>query len=204
MAKAIAGFSRTQAEGEKARAALTEAGFTPNEVSFLAGDTRVHDAPKAAPALEETGSESEAGTDAFVGGAIGLAAGLIAVVLPGIGPLIAAGPLAGAIGGMAAGTAAGGIIGILKDHGVSEEEAAFYAEGVRRGGALVTVHGVDKKREKTARKILDQSGAIEVENSPTSGGLPVGAALTPRYFAPDNGGYLPSMGNSFFSSSPFG
>jgi hypothetical protein len=64
---------------------------------------------------------------------------------------------------MTAGAAAGGLYGILKDHSVSEDEAEFYAEGVRRGGALITVHGVEEKRETEARKILDQNGAIEVQ-----------------------------------------
>jgi hypothetical protein len=161
MAQTIAGFFRTQAEGEHANAALMQAGFSQDEVSFIAGDTRGHGLPKVGPSVKE--AESEAGSDAIVGGIIGLAAGMIAVVLPGIGALIAAGPIAGAIGGMTAGAAAGGVIGFLKDHGVSEEQAEFYEEGVRRGGALVTVQGVDGDREKAARKILDESGAIEVE-----------------------------------------
>ena len=161
MAKAIAGFFRTQAEGERAKTALHQAGFSQDEVSFMAGDTRGHETPAIGPAVK--GAESEAGSDAVVGGIIGLAAGMIAVVLPGIGALIAAGPIAGAIGGMTAGAAAGGVIGLLKDHGVSEEQAEFYAEGVSRGGALVTVHGVEGDREKTARDILDKAGAIEVE-----------------------------------------
>ena len=163
MAKAIAGFFRTQAEGEAAKNALYEAGFSRDEVGFVAGDTRGHTTPAVGPVLKDAGTESEAGTDAFLGGAIGLTAGVIAFAIPGIGPLIAAGPLAAAIGGLTAGVAAGGIIGLLKDHGVSEEEAEFYAEGVHRGGALVTVHGVTEDREKSARKLLDEAGAIKVE-----------------------------------------
>jgi hypothetical protein len=164
MAKAIAGFFQTQAQGEVAKTALQRAGFTEQEVSYLAGDTRGHNTPAVGPALKDAGSESEAGGDAFVGGAIGLAAGVVAAVLPGIGPLIAIGPFAAAISGLAAGAAAGGLIGILKDHGISEEEAEFYAEGVRRGGALITVHGVeDDERKKLAQETLKDSGAIEVE-----------------------------------------
>jgi hypothetical protein len=163
MAKAIAGFFRTVAEGEKAKEALHQSGFTLDEVGFVAGDTRGHQTPKVGPSLKEEGSESEAVSDAFVGGAIGLAAGLFAVLVPGFGFLIAAGPLVGAFGGLTAGVAVGGLVGILKDHNISEEQAEFYAEGVRRGGALVTVHGVTEARETEARKILDRSGAIEVE-----------------------------------------
>ena len=163
MAKTIAGFFRTKAEGESATQALQQAGFSNQEISFMAANPRETGLPKVGPVLKDSGSESEAASDAFIGAAVGLAAGVIAVVLPGIGPLIAAGPLAGAIGGLTAGAAAGGIIGLLKDHGISEDEAEFYAEGVRRGGALVTVHGVDEEREKKARQIFDQAGAIDTE-----------------------------------------
>jgi hypothetical protein len=68
---------------------------------------------------------------------------MIAVALKGIGPLIPAGPIAGAIGGLTVGAAAGGIIGLLKDHGFTEEEAEFYAEGVRRRGSLLTLLAKD-------------------------------------------------------------
>ena len=146
-----------------ARQALYQAGFTGNEVGFLTGDTRGHQTPAVGPALKDEGSESEAVSDAFIGGAIGLAAGLFAVLLPGFGWLMAAGPLVGAFGGMTTGVAVGGLFGILKDHGISEDEAEFYAEGVKRGGALITVHGIEEKREDEARKILDHCGAIEVE-----------------------------------------
>jgi hypothetical protein len=162
MAETIAGFFRTRTEGEAAQEALLSAGFTRNEINFLAGDTRRQDPPAVGP-VETVGADSEAGEDAWLGGAVGLAAGMIAVALPGIGPLIAAGPIAGAIGGLSVGAATGGIIGLLKDQGVSEEEAEFYAKGVRRGGSLVTVHDVSAKRAKEARKILDKAGAIEVE-----------------------------------------
>jgi uncharacterized membrane protein len=161
MAETIAGFFNTQAAGQHARTTLLQAGFLKNQVSFLAGDTRGHQTPDIGPVLKE--SESEAGDDAFKGAAIGLLAGTVALFLPGIGPVLAAGPLAAWIGGMTAGAAAGGITGLLKDHGISDEDAQFYAQGVARGGALVTVHDVSPEREKIARKILDESGAIGTE-----------------------------------------
>jgi hypothetical protein len=162
-AKAIAAFFRTRPEGESAREALYQAGYSTDEVSYLAGDTSGHETPKVGPPVRDSGTQSEAGADAFVGGVVGLAAGAVLSVIPGIGPLLAIGPIAGAIGGLTAGVTAGGIIGLLKDHGISEEKAEFYAEGVRRGGALITIHGVNEEREKEARKILDEAGAMEVE-----------------------------------------
>lgn len=98
-----------------------------------------------------------------MGSAIGLAAGLVLLVIPGVGPFLAAGPLAAAMGGIVAGAGAGGIIGLLRDNGVSEEEAAFYEEGVKRGGSLVTVRGVTEAGEKKARQIMQKCGSIEAE-----------------------------------------
>ncbi len=160
----ISGFYRTREEGTTARNALLAAGYLPNEISFLAGDAKGqgHETPAVGP-IVDAGAESEAPRDAWIGGVAGLAAGAIAMVLPGIGPLIAIGPLAGAIGGLGVGAAAGGVVGLLRDQGVSKEEAEFYAEGVARGGALVTVHDVSGDRATEAQKILDSHGAIKVE-----------------------------------------
>jgi hypothetical protein len=160
---AIAGFFRTRAEGEEAEHALLYGGFTREEVSFLAGDTAGHQTPAVGP-LEGVGAESEASRDAFIGGAVGLAAGVVAAIVPGLDALTAAGPLAGAIGGMGIGAAAGGIIGLLRDHGISQEEAQFFAEGVKRGGALVTVHDVDNNRAREARTIMERYGALDTED----------------------------------------
>jgi len=121
MAETIAGFFSTLAEGQRARAALLQAGFPKNQLSFQAGDTRGHKTPDIGPVLKE--SESESGEDALKGAAIGLAVGMVTLFLPGIGPVLAAGPLAAYIGGMAGGAAIGELIGVFKDHGVSEEEA---------------------------------------------------------------------------------
>jgi hypothetical protein len=57
---------------------------------------------------------------------------------------------------LGAATATGGIIGALTEAGVSEEDAHTYAEGVRRGGALVTARVPDTDRAKFDA-MLDQS-----------------------------------------------
>jgi len=162
MSKAIAAFFTTRGEAEAAHRDLLEKGFPSEQVSLLTQRPADHAVTVAGPKFE-TGAESEAGTDAWIGGAIGLAAGMIAVVLPGIGALIAAGPIAGAIGGMGIGAAAGGIVGLLKDHGVPEEEVAFYEEGLRRGGALITVNQMTEDEATVARDILEQNGAADIE-----------------------------------------
>ncbi|NEX94996.1 hypothetical protein G3573_19645, partial [Caulobacter sp. 17J65-9] len=49
----------------------------------------------------------------------------------------------GAVAGAAVGGATGGLIGALTHAGHTEEEAHVYAEGVRRGGALVSMRVAD-------------------------------------------------------------
>jgi hypothetical protein len=164
MANAIAGFFRTRSQGEAAQQALLSSGFSPNQVSFVAGDTAPNRKPPAIGPLQEVGAENEAADDAFLGGVVGLAAGMVAVAIPGVGPLIAAGPLAGAIGGLSIGAAAGGLIGLLRDHGISQDEAEFYAEGVKRGGSLVTVQNVSDDQASAAESRLKEMGAVDVED----------------------------------------
>jgi hypothetical protein len=162
MTKTIAGFFKNRSEGETACRKLLDSGFTSDEVSFVSGDTEGHEIPALGP-IPGTGADSEVPEDASLGSVIGLAAGLVLLVVPGVGPFLAIGPLAAAMGGVAAGAAVGGLVGLLRDHGVSKEEAEFYEEGIRRGGSLVTVRGVSEEREKKAREIMQKSGSIETE-----------------------------------------
>jgi len=69
--------------------------------------------------------------------------------------------LVGAVAGAAVGGATGGIIGSLTTAGVPETDANVYAEGVRRGGALVTVR-VDEIRETEVRSILLRQRAVDL------------------------------------------
>ena len=63
----------------------------------------------------------------------------------GLGPIVAAGWLVAALTGAGVGAAAGGLLGALTGSGLSEEESHVYAEGVRRGGNLVTVRTDDSR-----------------------------------------------------------
>jgi hypothetical protein len=66
------------------------------------------------------------------------------MAIPGVGPVVAAGWLVAALTGAAAGGATGGLIGALTQQaGISDEEAHVYAEGLRRGGALVSAKVAD-------------------------------------------------------------
>ena len=92
------------------------------------------------------GAGKGAGIGAGVGGTAGLLAGLGLLAIPGLGPVVAAGWLAATAVGAAAGAAAGGVVGALTEAGVSEEDAHSYAEGVRRGGTLVSARVADADR----------------------------------------------------------
>lgn len=138
---------------------LEAANIPQADISLVAHRSYVSEESNAA-----AGAETGAGTGAAIGGGVGLLAGLGILAIPGLGPVVAAGWLAtaavGAIAGAAAGGATGGLIGSLTTAGVSEEEASFYAEGVRRGGALVTAR-VDERLVATAEAIMQRHGRVD-------------------------------------------
>jgi hypothetical protein len=102
------------------------------------------------------GAGKGAGIGAGVGGAAGLLTGLGLLAIPGLGPVVAAGWLVSTALGAAAGAATGGIVGALTEAGVSDEDASRYAEGVRRGGTLVTARLAEKDKARL-ETVLDQS-----------------------------------------------
>jgi hypothetical protein len=114
------------------------------------------------------GAATGAGIGASLGGVAGLLAGLGLLAIPGIGPVVAAGWLASTAAMAAAGGTAGGLIGALTQSGTDENEAHAYAEGVRRGGTLVTARVPDADRaryeailDRSAVNIRDRSAAWE-------------------------------------------
>jgi len=111
-----------------------------------------------------SGAAKGAGTGGVLGGGVGLLAGLGLLAIPGIGPVVAAGWLAstaaGAVIGAAAGGAAGGLLGALKASGVDEKDAHVYAEGVRRGGTLVSAR-VDEADVALVEDVLNRQSGID-------------------------------------------
>jgi hypothetical protein len=142
-------------------AELEAKGVPDRHISIIANDPD-HVDTKGEHVAKDAGIGAGAG--AALGGGAGLLAGLGMMAIPGVGPVVAAGwlvaTLAGAAAGGAAGAAAGGIIGALTAHGISEEEAHVYAEGVRRGGALVSVK-TDDKWIGVAREVMDRHRFVD-------------------------------------------
>jgi uncharacterized protein (TIGR02271 family) len=64
--------------------------------------------------------------------------------------------------GAGVGAAAGGLIGGLTAAGVPDEDAQYYAEGVRRGGTLVMVAAEENKAQQ-AYDIMMRHGAVDID-----------------------------------------
>jgi hypothetical protein len=150
-------ISRLYDNHEDARAAvraLEDAGVPHGDISILASnadnwyspDRKVDTYPDRDLDGRDDRAEAAgagAGIGATVGGAAGLLAGLGIMAIPGVGPVVAAGWLVATLAGAAAGGATGGVVGALTQAGVGKDEADIYAEGLRRGGAVVSARVPD-------------------------------------------------------------
>lgn len=144
---------------------LIDNGFERERVSIVANDARSQYRDiEGAGAGKDMASDvgAGAGIGAVLGGIAGLVVGLGAFTIPGIGPLIAAGPLATTLAGLGVGAAAGGLVGALTNLGIPEEDAQTFAEGVRRGGTLVTVE-TDDERSNLAVDIINRHNPVDME-----------------------------------------
>jgi len=142
--------------------ALRDGGFTPEQVSVVARDARATKelAENTDMVSEDAGKGAVVGT--VLGGLAGWLVGISALAIPGIGPIVGAGIIGTTLAGAGIGAAAGGLIGALVGMGIPEEDANFYAEGVKRGGVLVTVQTSDD-RANDALNIMRSSNAVDVD-----------------------------------------
>ncbi len=144
-------------EAERAVIELERVGIPHGDISLVSHQSdRKHANAKVREPKDLTAGEAagrDAGAGAALGGVLGAGGGVLAglglLAIPGLGPVVAAGWLASAAVGALVGGAvlagAGGIVGALTNEGVSKEEAEIYAEGVRRGGTLVSAKIADDK-----------------------------------------------------------
>ena len=140
---------------------LESAGVAHSDVSIVSNDD-AHSQYRDAEGGHVSGTGTGASLGTLLGGGAGLLAGLGMLAIPGLGPVVAAGWLASTLVGAGIGAAAGGLVGSLTDVGVSETDAHAYAEGVRRGGTLVTVKADDSMTDRVT-DILDQNGTIDMD-----------------------------------------
>jgi len=145
---------------------LTEAGFDRHDISMVANDASGEYSNRMSGDRDIVINEDvSAGEGAGFGAVVGTLIGLGAALIPGIGPVIGAGPLAVALTagiGAAAGAIMGGITAALIDMGVDEDDAGIYAEGVRRGGTLITITTNDEWAER-AEQIMNRYNPVDLD-----------------------------------------
>jgi len=165
--KTISRLYKDHAAGARVVAELEGSGIPHDDISIVANNDSGWFDPAGSRVDRDgdgtddrvEGAAKGAGLGATFGGVAGLLAGLGLLAIPGIGPVVAAGWLASTAAVAAAGGATGGLIGALTQSGVDEEEAHTYAEGVRRGGTLVTVR-TDESRAAAAEVIMQRHDPI--------------------------------------------
>ncbi|MBL0375480.1 hypothetical protein JJB09_26080 [Rhizobium sp. KVB221] len=161
--KTVTGLFDYYDDARRAASKLEGIGIPKDNISVLANNA---DGTFDADSNAAEGAGTGAGLGAVAGGAGGLLAGLGLLAIPGIGPVVAAGWLAATAAGAAAGAvvggATGGIIGAMTSAGVPERDAHLYAEGMRRGGTLVTARVVDD-RFPEAQAILRDSNWVDTD-----------------------------------------
>lgn len=153
-------------EAERAIAELRSAGVTDRAISLVA-----HNDHHGSASGHGDHDRDHDGDSTRAGIGLGLGAGALlgfgSLLIPGVGPFLAAGALAETLGvtggaiaaGAAIGGATGGLAGALKEHGVSDEDSAYYESRINEGGVFVSVDtagaGMD---DDIVRDILHRSG----------------------------------------------
>lgn len=171
MAKTVVALYDHFDDARAAVEALVDAGFERSDISLVANDA----SGEYAAIYDTTGRHADAlvadedvsaGEGAGFGAVVGALVGLGVALIPGIGPVIAAGPLAAALMagiGAATGAVTGGVVAGLVDFGVPEEHALRYAEGVRRGGALLTVHLQQDEWADRAQTVMNRFNPVDID-----------------------------------------
>jgi len=145
---------------------LQTAGFSGHEISVLLADKQgTRDLAIEHNTKAPEGAAVGAGSGAVLGGALGWLAGIGTLAIPGIGPFIAAGPILAALSGAAIGGTVGGVGGALVGMGMSEFEAKQYAEKVKDGSSLISIHCENDHDTERATEICERAGSADVTTS---------------------------------------
>ncbi|MBZ0316396.1 MAG: DUF1269 domain-containing protein [Anaerolineae bacterium] len=150
---------------------LVNAGLDRRTISLVASDSVTRYGEKwqiTAPKDQMGGADGdvEAAEGAGFGAVVGTLVGLGVALIPGVGPIIAGGALGAAAlsagVGAATGAVTGGIAASLMNFGVPEEDAAYYTEGIRKGGALVGV-SVHETWADRVREVMNRHNPIDLD-----------------------------------------
>ena len=144
-----------RSEAQRAIEELRSAGVSDSAISVIGRDGD-EDSDAGDTARDVVGKTA-------AGAGLGALLGVAALAIPGVGPLAAAGAIAqsaiggAALTGTAIGAAAGGLTGVLTEHGVSDDDAAYYEGRLNEGGTVVTVTDLGASSEQV-QDILYRNG----------------------------------------------
>ena len=163
MTTTISRLYNNYTDAQRAVRDLEAAGVSHSDISIVANNSDGWFSTEKKVDRDHDGVDDRA-EGAGKGAGVGAGLGLLAI--PGLGPVVAAGWLEATAVGAAAGAATGGVIGALTQAGVSKEDAEVYAEGVRRGGTLVSAKVADADRARLD-SILNRS-AVDLQSRRTA------------------------------------
>ncbi|HMQ52017.1 MAG TPA: hypothetical protein PKE64_15765 [Anaerolineae bacterium] len=148
---------------------LRDAGFTGDKISVLSKEYLTKQ--DSVDIYNRRTSDLGAIVGSLAGVHTGAAIGFGLAVLPGVGPVVASGIL-GAVLATAAGGAIGAAIGgftgmklvpsLMESLGVSEKDAHFFAEAVKRDGTLIAVE-TTAANQSQAEQIMKESNAVDIK-----------------------------------------
>eukprot|EP00918_Siedleckia_nematoides_P001729 GHVU01004107.1.p1 GENE.GHVU01004107.1~~GHVU01004107.1.p1 ORF type:complete len:173 (-),score=20.72 GHVU01004107.1:440-958(-) len=140
----VSAYFDSHAEAERAVSELRSLGIQDSELSVIAHHGNTTTARSGDGEITDEHHRNVL-RGILGGGALGAGLGVAALAIPGVGPLAAAGAIAAsavpeAVGiGAVVGALGGTLNETLTKHGVSEEDASYYGDRLKTGGAVVTV-----------------------------------------------------------------
>lgn len=171
MEHVIGGLFKREEQADIAAQSLRAQGFTGREISLLARkphNAPVHEDRVQAPVVGKSAVVGAA-VLAVLGGLLGLLLGLGVIPLPGVDSatyrMVPSFVFTAVAAGVLAGGVTGAILGVASRLFTSRDKVAITEKGVKRGGLLLVVRIPDDgARLETARRIMQESGAVDLEN----------------------------------------
>jgi len=155
MAKTVVGLFDSIQTADTVIDELRDAGAGPDHLSVVRQDT------SDLGLSGDAGSQGTTASGAAVGGGMkglrGLLHGSRPHTAPGMGSIRASGHLAQHLTGNS------GLLDALKAHGVPDDEAHFYSEGVRRGSTLVMARVHDDDADEVS-DVMQRHGAVDIHS----------------------------------------
>jgi hypothetical protein len=138
MAKQVVAMFDDARAAHLAVRALLDLGLKRDDLGVIAHDAAGVDVEASREQARELLRMQQDAGNAVLGGMTGAFVGLGLATVPVIGPILAIGPYALAAIGAGIGEHFEGWLGALTQFGIPPDDAHVYAEGIRRGGIVVT------------------------------------------------------------------